>query len=223
MLFQIKQLLNDEALAAVDRVLAAAQFTPAPVGNPAFGSAKPVLYVDRSRTPDIKALDSAVVKAISSHAVFHAAVLPKTVLTPLYCRHEPGMDAPLQQSPPLIGDPGRIRSDAAVTVFLSAPESYEGGELVLQSSGEAARVKLPRGTAIVHDASLFHRVLPISRGIRFTAVTWAQSLIKDSSQREMLFELDRVARKLNASAPDSDAARLTVKSYGNLFRMWAEV
>jgi PKHD-type hydroxylase len=222
-LFQIKQLLSEEALAAVDRILAATAFASKPAETAIFGAPKPVVTLDLAAAPETKELDSIIVKAISGHALFRAAVLPKMVLTPLYCRHEPGTDSALQQSPALVGDPGQIRSDVQVSVFLSAPESYEGGELVLQTSGEEARVKLPRGTAVVHDASFFHRVLPIQRGARLTAVTWAQSLIRDSSQREMLFELDRVARKLKSSAPDSDAAKLTAKSYGNLFRMWAEV
>lgn len=223
MLFQVKQLLNEEALAAADRVLAAAPFVAGAAARPADGPAKPVLYADRPKTADIQTLDSMIVKAITGHPVIRGAALPKIVLTPLYCRHEPGMDAPLQQAPPLIGDPGQIRSDVAVAVFLSAPETYDGGELVLQSGGEEARVKLARGSAVVYDASFFHRVLPVGRGTRLTAMTWLQSLVKDASQREILFELDRVARTLNASAPTSDAARLTVKSYGNLFRMWAEV
>ena len=223
MLFHVERLLNEEALQAADRVLASAPFVAGGTARVFGDGAKPVLYADRSKTPDIQALDSLVVKAITGHAVIRAAALPKKVLTPLYCRHEPGMDSRLQQAPALIGDPGQVRSDVAVTVFLSAPETYDGGEVLVQGGGEEARVKLARGHAMVYDAGFFHRVMPVARGVRLSAVTWVQSLVKDPSQREMLLDLDRVARRLSSSGPDSDEARLTVKSYGNLFRMWAEV
>jgi PKHD-type hydroxylase len=117
---------------------------------------------------------------------------------------------------------GGVRTDVSFTLFLSAPESYDGGELVLDSTAGADTFKLDAGNIIVYPAATLHHVAPVTRGQRLAGVGWVRSYIRHAAQRELLFELETARRRLferEGKTPDGD---LLAKCAGNLLRMWSE-
>jgi PKHD-type hydroxylase len=118
---------------------------------------------------------------------------------------------------------GRYRSDIAITIFLSDPEAYAGGELVIRTAFGPQEVKLPAGDAIMYPASSLHRVAEVMRGERLVAVTWVQSMVRDPMRRELLYELGLAREKLLRTRPDAEETAQVDHAYVNLVRMWAEV
>ena len=157
--------------------------------------------------------------ALLAHPVFAAAVRPKA-LTPLLISKTSGgglygthVDAAFM---------GGLRADVSFTVFLSAPESYDGGELVIDSTAGEDGYKLEAGSVVVYPSTALHRVAPVTRGERYAAVGWAQSLIRDAGQRELLFDLETAQARLfnqHGKTPEFD---LLAKCSANLLRRWAD-
>jgi PKHD-type hydroxylase len=108
-------------------------------------------------------------------------------------------------------------------VFLSEPESYAGGELVIATSFGEQYVKYPAGDAVMYPASSQHYVTKVTKGVRLVAVTWVQSLVRDAAKRELLYELHRAREKMLKQSPDAEETRHVDTAYINLVRMWAEV
>jgi PKHD-type hydroxylase len=125
---------------------------------------------------------------------------------------------------PIMGAPGQqYRSDVSTTVFLNAPEEYEGGELVINTSYGEQKVKLAAGSAVVYPSSSLHHVAEVTKGTRLVAVTWTQSLIRDPAKRELLYQLNQARESLLKSRPDDKETKNVDVAYVNLFRMWAEL
>ncbi len=124
---------------------------------------------------------------------------------------------------PVMGPGPRYRSDIAITVFLSDPESYDGGELVIRTSFGDRAVKLAAGEAIMYPASSQHHVAEVTRGERLVAVTWVQSLVRDPVKRELLYELNLAREKLLRELPDAEETARVNTAYVNLVRMWADL
>jgi PKHD-type hydroxylase len=116
-----------------------------------------------------------------------------------------------------------IRTDVSFTLFLADPDSYDGGELVIESAAGEEEIKLPAGHLVAYASTSLHRVAPVTRGERLVAVGWAQSYLRDAAQREMLFDLETAKRGLFAVSGKSPEFDLVAKTSANLFRMWAEV
>ncbi|HSH30501.1 MAG TPA: Fe2+-dependent dioxygenase [Thiohalobacter sp.] len=169
-------------------------------------------------------LNDIVMGSLVQHAVYQQAVLPHRVAAPFYARYVPGMDYGDHVDDPIMGPRGqRYRSDVSTTVFLSSPEDYEGGELVIRSSFGEQRIKLAAGDAVVYPSSSTHHVAPVSAGERLVAVTWAQSLVRDPGHRELLYSLAQARDLLLEKSPDARETALVSNGYTNLVRMWAEV
>ena len=116
-----------------------------------------------------------------------------------------------------------LRSDIALTVFLTDPKDYDGGELMIEDSTFGVhRVKLPAGEGFLYPANTLHRVAPVTRGHRDAAVTWIQSLVRGVEQRRILFDLERIAAGLRSRAPDAAEAGTLSSVYHSLLRLWAE-
>ena len=115
-----------------------------------------------------------------------------------------------------------LRTDVSVTVFLNAPEDYDGGELQIKGDRGDAKIKLPAGDAVVYPTGAIHQVLPVTKGERRVAVSWMQSMIADPTRRRIVYELDLVCQSLHAKMPNSDEHRALMRNYGNLLRLWAE-
>ena len=118
--------------------------------------------------------------------------------------------------------PVRIRTDLSATLFLVEPDSYDGGELLVEDTYGVQKVKLPAGDMVLYPATSLHRVAPITRGTRVASFFWIQSLIRDDAQRTLLFDLDMAIVKMTQAAPNEAALVSLTGVYHNLLRMWAE-
>ncbi|MEZ0169897.1 Fe2+-dependent dioxygenase [Microvirga sp. TS319] len=161
-----------------------------------------------------------VTKAIQSNEVFQLAARPKALTPLLFSRYGQGKQYGSHVDNPLMDG---VRTDVSFTLFLSDPEAYEGGELVIESVSGEEEIKLPVGHLVAYDSTSLHRVAPVTHGERLVAVGWAQSYIRDSAKRELLFDLETARRNLFAQAGKTPEFDLIAKSSANLFRMWAEV
>jgi len=168
--------------------------------------------------------------ALEGNEVFRAAALPRRLRPPLFARYVPGGEYGAHVDDPLMGggapsDPraeAPLRGDVAVTLFLSAPGDYEGGELVIETTAGEMAIKLEAGSAVAYPAGTLHRVAPVTAGERLVGVTWAQSLVRDAAAREILLDLDTARRDLFAREGKSRAFDLLTKSRAALLRRWAE-
>lgn len=180
----------------------------------------------KNDSPEIKALENLVIKALNRHSLFGMSVLPKTIRPPLFNRYESGMKYGTHVDNAVMNHgvmSEYIRSDVSATLFLSDPTTYTGGELVIESTQGEETFKLAAGSMIVYPASTLHRVDPVTQGVRLAAVTWIQSLVRDSAKREILFDLDTARRMIFEKAGKSSEFDLISKSYANLLRQWADV
>lgn len=166
-----------------------------------------------------------VLAACARHPLFHAATLPVKILPPRFNRYADGgtYGAHVDGAVMALADGSQLRSDIACTVFLADPDSYDGGELVIDDSYGEHMVKLPAGDAIVYPASSLHRVGPVTRGARIAAFFWIQSLVRDATQRRTLLQLDGAIRRLDDSGADAGALKQLTGVYHNLLRQWSEI
>ena len=168
-----------------------------------------------------------VTQALEANPVFVSAALPHTIYPPLFNRYEGGqafgvhVDNAIRRQ----GRDGlRIRSDLAVTLFLSEPEDYDGGELVIEEMYGSQSVKLPAGDLVLYPSKSLHRVTPVTRGARVASFFWLQSLVRDDAARETLFQLDVATQRVAVDKGPGDQAVIELTGvYHNLLRRWAEV
>jgi PKHD-type hydroxylase len=172
----------------------------------------------------LERLDEMVMRNLARHPVYRGGALPLHAATPLYIRYAPGMEYGEHLDDPIMGAGGVLyRSDVAVTVFLGAPEEYDGGELVIRGASGTQSVKLPAGDAVLYPAGTIHRVSPVTRGERLVAVTWVQSAVREPAKRELLYGLNLAREKLLSTAPDAEETAQVNAAYSNLIRMWSDL
>ncbi len=176
---------------------------------------------------EAKAIGELVLKALGANAQFMSAALPLKVFPPLINRYREGMafgahiDNAIRTSP-LTG--ARYRTDLSCTLFLTDPDQYDGGELVIGEGFGAQRVKLAAGDLILYPATTVHRVEPISRGERWAAFFWVQSMVVEDSRRTLLHEMDCAITAVRKEMGDAHRASVSLTgSYHNLLRMWSQV
>jgi len=171
-------------------------------------------------------LGDIVLDALAQQSLFMSAALPLKIFPPMFNRYQGGetyghhVDNAIRFVP---GTPTRVRSDLSATLFLSEPDDYEGGELLIQEQFGEQRIKLSAGDLILYPSSSLHQVTPVSRGQRLACVMWMQSMVRDNEQRHMLFDLDQSIQSLTVTHghQHQDVTRLT-GVYQNLLRQWAE-
>jgi PKHD-type hydroxylase len=167
-----------------------------------------------------------VLSALGRSALFISAVLPLRVFPPLFNRYDPGMTfgAHVDNAMRQVRATGHtIRTDVSCTLFLSDPDSYDGGELVVQDTYGEQRVKLPAGSAVTYPATSLHRVEPITRGSRMASFFWIQSMVRDDMRRRLLFDMDMALHGLRGDLPDQHPSTVGLTGvYHNLLRQWAE-
>lgn len=171
-------------------------------------------------------LGTLVSERLQRNPMFLSAALPHAVLPPLFNRYEgggrygPHIDGAIR---PVEGTGHRLRTDLSLTLALSDPADYDGGDLEIIDLAGSRVIRLPAGDAILYPASSVHQVTPVTRGVRLAAFTWIQSLVRDTADRGLLFELDAALQQLPAG-PDTDPARLQLTNvYHNLLRRWADL
>jgi PKHD-type hydroxylase len=171
-------------------------------------------------------LGEMIIGALQSHALFVSAALPLRVFPPLFNRYDGGqsfgthVDSAIRQVP---GTPHRLRTDLSATLFLSPPDAYDGGELVVEDTYGVHSVKLPPGHLVLYPSSSLHHVRPVTRGARLASFFWIQSMVRDDGQRTLLFDLDGAIQGLTREQPDHPVAVQLIGVYHNLLRRWAEL
>lgn len=175
---------------------------------------------------DARELGERVLQALARSPLFFSAALPRQVFPPLFNRYGEGMafgnhvDTAIRTHP---AQPVRIRADLSATLFLADPGEYDGGELLVEDTFGLQRVKLPAGHLVLYPASSLHRVAPVTRGLRVGSFFWIQSMVRDDTQRTLLFDLDLSIIRLTQAVPGDPALVSLTGTYHNLLRMWAEV
>jgi PKHD-type hydroxylase len=226
MMLHIPEVLTKAEVAALRATIDAAPWVD---GNETSG-AQAALAKRNAQLPEgspaAMAAGEAILDALSKAPLFVAAALPQVVFPPLFNRYAGGeafglhVDNAIRQSR---DGRVRIRSDLSATLFLTEPEAYAGGELVVEDTFGSHEVKLPAGDMILYPASSLHRVTPVTRGARVSSFFWIQSLVRSDEQRTLLFQMDlaiqQLATRVGADAPELVAL---TGSYHNLLRMWAE-
>jgi len=172
-------------------------------------------------------LGNAILGKLGHNPTFISATLAEKIFPPVFNCYQNGGHYGTHVDSALMRVPGvdmTIRSDVSATLFLSDPDEYEGGELVIETEYGAQEAKLPAGDMIVYPSNSLHQVLPVTRGQRIAAITWIQSAIADASARSMLFDLDQSIQALSVgrAKDDPDVERL-IHVYHNLLRRWAQV
>lgn len=174
--------------------------------------------------PQVRALQDLILGQLGRNPSFISAALPLRVFPPLFNRYEAGMGfaSHIDNAIRIGGERGaRYRTDLSCTLFLSDPQDYDGGELVVEGQ---APVKLAAGDMILYPASSVHRVTPVTRGARWASFFWVQSMVRSGEQREMLYDLDRSIIAVRMALGDEHAASIGLTGhYHNLLRQWAEV
>ena len=172
-------------------------------------------------------LSALVMDAIWKNPTFQAAALPKQMIPPLFNRYDEHesfgfhVDNSIRR---IRGTNERLRTDLSCTVFLSEPEEYIGGELVIEDTYGYHEVKLPAGDMVLYPSTSLHEVTAVTEGCRVASFFWVQSMIRDDAERDMLFKLDQSVQNLRMQLGDThqEVIKLT-NLYHNLMRKWAEL
>lgn len=167
-------------------------------------------------------LQALVVRALSRNPLVQIAAYPRRIRPPLFSRYEAGMSYGTHVDNALMGGADPIRTDLSLTLFLSDPDGYQGGELVIESTQGEQWFKLPAGAGILYPSAYLHRVEGVTAGIRLVAVTWLQSWIRDPAHREILFDLQTVQKTLLERSGKTPELDLLAKTQANLLRQWMD-
>ena len=224
MMIHIPGVLNAEQVARCREVMTAASWVDGRVtAGHQSAQVKHNLQLPEN-SPEARELGDMVLDALGRSSLFMSFVLPKQVFPPLFNRYDAGMTFGAHVDNSIrAGNGARIRTDVSSTLFISSPEDYDGGELVVQDTYGEHTVKLPAGDMIVYPATSLHNVTPITRGSRIASFFWTQSMIREESRRSLLFEMDMAIIKLNRDHPDHASVVELTAVYHNLLRQWAEL
>ncbi len=224
MIFEIADLLSSEDVDSICDRLHQAEFSDGQLT--AGWHAKLVknnLQLAKSEHSLSEILGKTIAAALKRHPLFQSAVRPQSIHSIRFSRYDAGMFYGRHTDNALMHDQGHdYRSDVSFTVFLSNPDTYEGGELVTELSDGDRTYKLSAGSAIIYPASTLHRVEPVTHGQRLAAVGWVRSWVRDPARREVLFDLDTARRAIFQKEGKSAAFDLISKSHANLLRMWMD-
>ncbi|MGB5261901.1 MAG: Fe2+-dependent dioxygenase [Gammaproteobacteria bacterium] len=223
MLIHVQGVLNAPQLTAVRKLLAAGNFAD---GSGSAGmAAKRVKHNEELSLDDARhtELNNLVMGCLVKHPLYRSAAMPLKVATPYYARYTQGMSYGEHVDDPVMGEGRLYRSDISVTIFLNDPAEYDGGELVITTTFGDQSVRLAAGDAVLYPSSSVHRVNAVTRGERLVAVSWIQSMVRNTEQRALLHELNLAREVMLREQPDSEATRRVNQSYINLVRMWSEV
>jgi PKHD-type hydroxylase len=228
MFTRIPKLLTEEQLITVRRSLEA-ETVPWVDGRVTAGHQGAAVKRNQQieeLSPTARELGNLVLTALEHNALFISAVLPHRVYPPMFNRYGEGMhfgthvDGAIRMIP---GSGHKLRTDLSASLFLAPPESYEGGELIVDTAFGSETVKLTAGDLIVYSSASRHRVTAVTRGVRTACVFWIQSLIRDDLKREQLFELDRTIQRLTELESDPESLVRLAGHYHSLLRLWSEI
>ena len=228
MLVQVPNLLTPGEVAQMRDRLGAADWADGRITAGAQSAqAKNNLQVPEN-TPAHRAMGEIILTALGRNELFTSAALPLRVFPPLFNRYDPGMGFGTHIDNAIrfvkgSGAPLRVRTDLSATLFLSDPADYDGGELVIEDTFGAQRIKLAAGDMILYPASSRHHVTEVTRGSRWASFFWIQSMVREDEARRHLFDLDTAIQSLRRRHGDTDEVVRLTGLYHNLVRRWADV
>ncbi len=176
--------------------------------------------------PAAKEAGDIILAALGKNPLFLSSAVPLRVFPPLFNRYQGGqafgthVDNAIRQVP---GTPHRIRTDLSATLFLEDPKNYDGGELVIEDTYGVHNIKLPAGQMLLYPSTSLHHVRPVTRGARVASFFWIQSMVREDSQRSILFDLDLAIQRISRDFPNHPSGIQLTGVYHNLLRRWAEV
>lgn len=226
MLLHVPEVLSAEQVRAFRERMEAAEWVDGGV-TAGFQSTRVKLNLQLPQdSPVARELGAQVLDALDASLLFNAAALPARVYPPLFNCYREGQTFGAHVDNAIRAVPGtghRVRTDISATLFLSAPEEYDGGELVIDDTYGPHKVKLPAGHLVLYPGTSLHRVLPVTRGARFASFFWIQSLVRQDAQRALLFDLDMAIVGLRKQLGDNEQVLSLTGIYHNLLRRWASV
>lgn len=223
MYVRVPKLFTSRQLKAIDAAMADATYVEGKTtGGAAVQEIKNNLQLDRDNSADLSDVDTMVLQTMWANSTIRGAVLPTRIMPPYYSKYGEGMGYGAHVDNPVMGTNPMVRTDVSITVFLSDPDSYEGGELVVKSEIGDAALKLARGDAIIYPTGAIHAVNTVTKGERRVLITWMQSMIADPYRRRMVYELDMVCQSLFEKMPNTEEHRILMRTYGNLVRLWGD-
>ncbi len=225
MLLRVPQVLNADELKQMQSLMAAAEWVDGKV-TAGTQSAQVKRNIQLPETsPEAEAARQIVLTALSRNALFFSAALPKKIYPPLFNQYRDGMDfgAHIDNAVRTHAITGlHVRTDISCTLFLADPDSYDGGELVVEDTYGQQMVKLPAGDMVLYPGTSLHHVRPVTSGARLASFFWLQSMIRDDAQRTLLFDMDAAIVTLRQQVGDNAAVIRLTGNYHNLIRMWAD-
>jgi PKHD-type hydroxylase len=224
MLMTIPELLDDKTLLQVRDVLASAKFVEGKLS--AGRDAQRVKHNEEMQANEelTDRLNQLVLGALYDHPTFQAAAMPLKLSSAFFARYQKGMAYGQHVDDAVMGPQGgQYRTDVSTTIFLSGPDEYEGGELIIETEHGEQSIKLPAGHAVFYPSGSLHRVTEVTSGERLVAVSWAQSMVKDPQHRALLYDLYIVKETLQGINPDAEATARANRAYINLYRQWTEI
>lgn len=179
-------------------------------------------------TPEVRALQALVMGALNRNATFFSATLPKKVYAPQFNRYGGDTNAygdHVDGAVMHVRDTGeRVRSDISCTLFLSDPDEYDGGELVVNDTYGSRRIKLATGDMVIYPSTSVHRVEPVTRGHRQACFFWVESMVRSDEHRRLLYNMDLHLMRLRTDLGESEPAVIGLTgTYHNLLRLWVDV
>lgn len=226
MILRIPQALPAETLARCRALIEGADWED---GNITAGTQSRQMKNNRQLPENNKAATEArqlIMDSLARNGLFFSGALPKKTFPPLFNRYDGDSNAfgnHVDNAVRTSTTTGAwVRTDISITLFLSEPEEYDGGELVIEDTFGTQRIKLPAGDAILYPASSIHRVEPVTRGCRLASFFWVESMIRNDEQRRLLFDMDLSILALREAQGDNEAVVRLTGCYHNLIRMWAD-
>lgn len=222
MLLWLPKILTTDEVATLQRIAAQGEFVDGAHTSPGLAAA----HIKRNeqlspRSPAHREVAQLVLRAFDRSETMRTAALPKIIQPPILSRYGVGMGYGTHIDNPIRRIPLPMRLDLSITVFLSQPDTYDGGDLVIETPYGEKTIKLPAGDAVLYPTTMLHRVADITRGERLAVVTWIQSMVQDQTKRSLLYELAQVTQWAGEIAPGSPQANQLSNLRANIVRMWA--
>ena len=225
MIVTIDPLLTSEELTHTRALLASARWSDGRLSAGAQAALAKNNQQLADDEPAVAPLQRLVLQALSRSATFFAAALPLKILPPFFNRYAGAantygahVDGAMRQAP----DGRYVRTDLSATLFLSDPDHYDGGELLIDDTFGTHRIKLAAGSLVLYPSSSVHQVTPVTRGERLASFLFMQSMVRDDSRRRLLYEMDMALLRLRESIGETGPVVQLTGTYHNLLRQWAD-
>lgn len=225
MLLTIDNVLTEEELAAAQKLLAESAWVSGLVTAGTQAAKVKNNQQLSENAPQMATLRRLVLGALNRNALFFTATLPKKIMPPFFNRYSGATNHygfHVDNAMRILPEGGYVRADVSATLFLSDPQTYDGGELVINDTFGQQSIKLQAGSMVIYPSSSVHQVTPVTRGERVACFMFIQSMVRDPNQRRLLYEMDMALLQLRQNIGETEAVVNLTGTYHNLLRQWAE-